>query len=85
MPSMVVMALPAAALTGVEQDRWATPSMCTVQAPHNPMPQPNFVPVIPRTSRKTHSRGMSGSTSTSCDAPLILNVNMSPAPILPSA
>ncbi len=26
------------------QDRVGTPSICTVQAPHSPAPQPNFVP-----------------------------------------
>jgi hypothetical protein len=28
------------------------PSTCTVQAPHSAAPQPNFVPVMPSTSRK---------------------------------
>jgi len=31
--------------TGVAQARIACPSMCTVQAPHEAMPQPNLVPV----------------------------------------
>ena len=35
-------------LSGTRQERVAAPSKCTVQAPHWPMPQPNFVPVIPR-------------------------------------
>jgi hypothetical protein len=39
--------------------------MCTVQAPQSAIPQPNFVPVIPSTSRNTHNRGVSPSTSTS--------------------
>jgi hypothetical protein len=43
----------------------ATPSMCTVQAPHWAMPQPNLVPVKPSVSRSTHSNGVSGSTSIS--------------------
>jgi hypothetical protein len=30
----------------------------TVQAPHCAMPQPNFVPVRPKVSRKTHSKGV---------------------------
>jgi hypothetical protein len=46
------------------QERVASPSMCTVQAPHKAMPHPNFVPVIPSVSRKTHSSGMLGLTST---------------------
>src|SRR3954449_6500471 len=38
------------------------------------MPQPNFVPVMPSTSRKTHRSGVSPSTSTLCVLPLILIV-----------
>jgi hypothetical protein len=34
-----------------------------VHAPHNAMPQPNFVPVSSATSRKYQSSGMSGSPS----------------------
>ena len=48
----------------VMQERVAAPSMCTVQAPHSAIPQPNFVPVMPSTSRKTQSSGKSPSTST---------------------
>jgi hypothetical protein len=47
-PSMVVMALPSTALKGSTQDRTATPSRCTVQAPHRATPQPNLVPVMAR-------------------------------------
>src|SRR5256885_7234681 len=64
MPSMVVMAWPTAALTGVTHDRRGMPSRFTVQAPHSAAPQPNLVPVMPSRSRKTHSRGMSGGAST---------------------
>ena len=49
---------------GVEHERTALPSRCTVQAPHCERPQPNFVPVRPMTSRITHSKGMSAGTST---------------------
>src|SRR5262249_48361063 len=52
------------------QERNGIPFRCTVQAPHKALPQPNFVPVIPSTSRKTQSKGMSPSTSTSCSLPL---------------
>src|SRR4051812_40146821 len=38
------------------------------------MPQPNFVPFKSRTSRSTHSSGMSAGTSTVFDVPLTLNV-----------
>src|SRR4051794_21931020 len=57
---------------GVTQDRVATPSMCTVQAPHSAAPQPNLVPVIPSTSRRTQSNGVSPSTSALCAVPLTL-------------
>src|SRR6266404_6152597 len=60
---MVVISLPAARDTGATHDRTASPSRCTVQAPHCAMPHPYFVPVRPRFSRKTHSRGVEGSTS----------------------
>ena len=32
----------------VMQERAGAPSMCTVQAPHSAMPQPNLVPVMPK-------------------------------------
>jgi hypothetical protein len=40
--------------------------------PQSAMPQPNFVPVMPSTSRNTQSRGVSPSTSTVRSAPLTL-------------
>src|SRR5215468_779482 len=49
----------------VPQERTATPSRCTVHAPHCCRPQPNFVPVKPIASRITQSSGVSGLTSTS--------------------
>jgi hypothetical protein len=45
-----------------------------MQAPHSAMPQPNFVPVMPSTSRNTHKSGVSPSTSTVRSTPLILIV-----------
>src|SRR6266481_3441636 len=60
---MVVTSLPAARDTGATQDRIASPSRWTVQAPHCAMPHPYLVPVRPRFSRKTQSRGVEGSTS----------------------
>src|SRR5437899_5475365 len=65
--------LPAAALTGVTQERMAWPSSCTVHAPQSAIPQPNFVPVMPRTSRRTQSTGMSDGTSASRFLPLIVS------------
>ena len=61
---------PFTAFTGRMHDRCATPLTCTVQAPHRAMPQPNFVPVSPTTSRSTQSRGICGGTSTEYDLPL---------------
>src|SRR2546430_9081378 len=61
MASMVVMALPAAAEIGVMQERVATPSRCTVHAPHSAIPHPNFVPVRPNSSRSVHRMGVSRS------------------------
>jgi DNA-binding transcriptional LysR family regulator len=58
----------------VMQDRRGVPSMCTVHAPQSAIPQPNFVPVIPSTSRNTHRSGVSPSTSTERSIPLILIV-----------
>src|SRR5256886_1946897 len=78
MPSMVVICLLPAAATGVTQERIGRPSSCTVQAPHSAIPQPNFVPVRPMTSRSTQSSGMSPGTSTVWDVPLMLNVTMVP-------
>src|SRR5437773_8165934 len=58
---MVVTRLPATDATGRAQDRTATPSTSTVQAPHSDSPQPYFVPVKSRSSRNTSSKGRSGS------------------------
>src|ERR1700736_3900670 len=69
---MVVICLPAASLTSTPQERIATPSIWTVQAPHCAMPQPYLVPVRPIFSRIAHSSGVSGSTSTSKALPLIV-------------
>src|SRR4051812_12793118 len=71
---MVVTSEPCRLSTVVTQDRVATPSTCTVQAPHWAMPQPNLVPVMPSTSRSTQSSGVSSSTSTLWVLPLILMV-----------
>src|SRR6516225_650235 len=59
------------------------PSTCTVHAPQRATPQPNFVPFMPRRSRKTHSNGMSGDASTVWDLPLMFNVTMIDLPTHP--
>src|SRR3954469_15862941 len=69
---MVTIFLPAAALAGNEQERVATPSICTVQAPHCAMPQPYLVPVMPSVSRSTQSSGVRGSALAWTDFPLTL-------------
>ena len=45
-------------------------------APQSAMPQPNFVPVRPTTSRSTQRSGISGGTSTVWSLPLMLRVIM---------
>src|ERR1017187_7634963 len=61
---MVVTDLPTADSTFVWQERTAWPSSRTVHAPHIPIPQPYLEPFRSRTSRRTQSNGVSGSTST---------------------
>src|SRR5260370_2020726 len=56
------------------QERTARPSMCTVHAPHMPMPQPNFVPLSPISSRMTHRSGVSSAILTETDRSLSLRV-----------
>src|SRR5580658_6736540 len=75
-PSIVVTLLPSTCETGVEHDRVATPSTCTVQAPHNPAPQPNFVPVSSSVSRNTQSNGVSGATFTFFSLPFTRSVKL---------
>ncbi len=70
---MVVTLRPATAETGVTHERVARPSMCTVQAPHWAMPQPNLVPVMCSSSRITHSSGVSGSAWTVTARPLMVS------------
>ena len=70
--SMVVISEVPTLSMEVMQERAGAPSICTVQAPHSAMPQPNLVPVRPSTSRNTHSSGVSSSTSTLCVFPLTL-------------
>src|SRR6267142_338053 len=58
--SMVVIFFPATAATGVTQERIGCPSRCTVQAPHNAIPQPNFVPVSRHVYRHVASVDVQG-------------------------
>src|SRR5262249_56785831 len=61
--SMVVILRARIVETGVMQDRVGCPSTWTVHAPHNPAPQPYFVPVSWSVSRSTQRSGVAGSTS----------------------
>ncbi|SIT44389.1 hypothetical protein BN2476_390048 [Paraburkholderia piptadeniae] len=69
-PSIVVTWRPSTADSGVMHERIGCPSRWTVHAPHCAMPQPNFVPCRPATSRIAHSSGMLGSASSVVDLPL---------------
>jgi hypothetical protein len=62
--SMVVISELPMLSSGVMHERVGSPLTCTVQAPQSAMPQPNFVPVMPSTSRNTQSSGVSPSAST---------------------
>jgi hypothetical protein len=73
---MVVIFFPEAAETGNEHDLTGAPSMSTVHEPHCATPQPYLVPVKPISSRKTQSKGISGSTSTEFLRPLICKLIM---------
>ena len=64
MASIVVTSASPTPSTGITHERMAAPFRWTVQAPHSAIPQPNLVPVMPSTSRRTHSSGVSPSTST---------------------
>jgi hypothetical protein len=73
---MVTIFLPATAETGVTQERVGWPSTCTVHAPQAAIPQPNFVPVSPMTSRSAHNKGMSAGTSREWDLPLTVRAGI---------
>src|SRR5215475_380272 len=77
-PSMVTTFLPATDPTSVWHERCAVPSMCTVQAPHSPAPQPYLVPVNPTWSRIAHSNGVRGSASTDTCWLFKVNETMNP-------
>src|SRR5689334_22332804 len=67
---MVVMAWPARSPIATPQERVASPSTCTVQAPQSATPQPNLVPVSPSSSRRNHNSGIAGSPSYCRSSPL---------------
>ena len=69
-PSMVVTSCPRTCFTGSWQDRTASLPTITVQAPQRLAPQPNLVPVSPRSVRNTHKSMRSPSTSNFAGLPL---------------
>src|SRR5712692_2189850 len=71
---MVVTWLPCAIMIGMTQVRIGAPSICMVQAPQTPMPQPNLLPVRRRCSRTTHNSGTSSGPSNSAGTPLTENL-----------
>ena len=80
---MVVTDLPAISEIWVWQEKARLPSMCTMQAPHRPVPQPNLVPVSLSPSRITHSKGVAGGASV--DAALPFTVKLVAIAFLPDA
>ena len=68
---MVVTFFPETKMKGVMQLLTATPSTWTVHAPHNPAPQPNFVPLSPNSSLSIQSNGVAPSASTLLLSPFI--------------
>src|SRR5262244_1177538 len=77
---MVVTDLPATSDICTPHARTASPLRCTVQAPHNATPQPNFVPVSPSSSRRYQSSGIEGSPSNDCSWPLTCNLTIGSPP-----
>src|SRR6516225_3282254 len=74
---MVIIFAPVTEAAMVRQDRFADPSISTVQAPHCPSPQPYFVPVRCNRLRNTESRVSSPTARTGSSAPLMLRRNLS--------
>src|SRR5215831_11951815 len=71
---MVVTDLPAISDIWVWHENARLPSICTMHAPHRPVPQPNLVPVSLRSSRITHNNGVVGGAS--LDAALPFTVKL---------
>src|SRR5207244_11429917 len=73
-PAMVVTDLPCTLDTGVRQENVRPPSMCTMEAPHCPAPQPYLVPVSLSSSRSTHRRGVPSGAALVTGLPLTVKV-----------
>src|SRR3989442_8067320 len=79
-PSIVVTDLPATPDTGIRQENMRSPSICTMQAPHWPAPQPNLVPVNFSSSRSTHNNRVSSGAATLTGLPLTVKLIAMGAP-----
>src|SRR5881409_884197 len=75
MPSTVCTRRPAQARPNTKQDSTGMPSTSTVQVPHSPSSQPCFVPVRPRSSRRTSSSVLWGAKATSTYSPFSSNAS----------
>src|SRR5688572_6881599 len=67
---MVVTDLPVISEIWIWHEYARLPSICTMQAPQSPVPQPNLVPVSLRPSRITQSSGVAGGASVDAALPL---------------
>src|SRR5919198_388911 len=72
-PSIVVTSRSPTVCASVMHDRAGMPSRSTVQAPQWPSPQAIFVPVRPRSSRRTYASGRPTGGSTAWTPPLTLS------------
>src|SRR3954452_213802 len=72
-PSTVVISYPPTCPAAVRQEQTGAPSTRTVQAPQSPASQPIFVPIRPRSSRKTCDRRFVAAAATRTSLPLTLN------------
>src|SRR5262249_24413194 len=68
------MDLPPISETCVWQAYARLPSICTMQAPHRPVPQPNLVPVSLRPSRITRNNGVAGGASVDAALPFTVKL-----------
>ena len=73
-PSMVVRVALLAWRAGIRQELASSPLKRMAQAPHSPSPQPSFVPVRWRSSRRTSRRRFMGGTVRVVGVSLMMNL-----------
>src|SRR4051794_17607470 len=73
-PSSVMIAAPSTVATAVRHERRGSPSTRTVQVPQPPCWQPAFGLVIPSSSRRMCSSGVSAGLASSCSTPLTVSL-----------